>query len=92
VAEHSKRVAPGPLPEPTIVGDVLVWSATAPSLRNVGDIALQSKAKLLDASGRVVMSLQPGPNDIRHVAPGVYFLRSADGGERSAVRKTVIQR
>ncbi|UCG43260.1 MAG: VCBS repeat-containing protein, partial [candidate division WOR-3 bacterium] len=60
VAERSRQAAPGPVPEPTIAGDVLVWSATAPSLRNVGDIALQSSAKLLDATGCVVMSLQPG--------------------------------
>ncbi|UCG42092.1 MAG: exo-alpha-sialidase, partial [candidate division WOR-3 bacterium] len=59
---------------PTILGDVLVWSATTPSLRNVGDIALQSRARLLDAAGRAVMELQQGPNDIRHVAPGIYFV------------------
>jgi hypothetical protein len=29
---------------------------------------------LLDITGRRVMDLQPGPNDIRHVAPGVYFV------------------
>ncbi|UCG42700.1 MAG: hypothetical protein JSU73_12700 [candidate division WOR-3 bacterium] len=89
------------MPEPTIVQDVLVWSATTLSLRNVGDIALQSGAKLLDASGRVVMSLRPGPNDIQHIAPGVYFCRptagsassrTAESGVRSAVRKVVIQR
>ena len=92
VAERRKKVAPGPLPEPTIVGDVLVWSATTPSLRNVGDIALHSRASLLDASGRAVMDLQPGENDIRHVAPGVYFVRTAESGVRSAVAKVVIQR
>jgi hypothetical protein len=92
MVERSWQVTPGPVPEPTIVGGVLVWGATTPSLRNVGDIALQSGAKLLDASGRVVMDLKPGPNDIRHVAPGVYFVRSADSGERSAVRKVIIQR
>jgi hypothetical protein len=32
------------------------------------------RADLLDISGRKVMDLQPGPNDIRHVAPGVYFV------------------
>ncbi|UCG43117.1 MAG: hypothetical protein JSU73_00440, partial [candidate division WOR-3 bacterium] len=72
--------------------DVLVWSATTPSLRNVGDIALHSRAKLLDASGRAVMDLRPGPNDIRHVAPGVYFvitpspLPSPPQGERKKER------
>jgi hypothetical protein len=71
---------------------VLVWSATTPSLRNVGDIALHSRVELLDAAGRLVMKLAPGPNDIRHLAPGIYFLRSAESGKRSAVQKIVIQR
>ncbi|UCG42509.1 MAG: VCBS repeat-containing protein [candidate division WOR-3 bacterium] len=97
VSERTKPVAQGPLPEPTIVGDVLVWSATTPSLRNVGDIALQSGAMLLDATGRAVMDLQPGPNDVRHAAPGVYFVVTPHPdplpqGERgTAVRKIVIQ-
>ncbi|UCG43073.1 MAG: hypothetical protein JSU73_00200 [candidate division WOR-3 bacterium] len=81
--------------QPTIVRGTLVWSAATPLLRNVGDIALQSRAKLLDATGRVVMSLQPGPNDIRHVAPGVYFVEEGPRGQGSqgpSVRKIVIQR
>jgi hypothetical protein len=50
------------------------------------------KASLTDISGRKVMDLAPGQNDIRHIAPGVYFLRPAESGERPAVRKVVIQR
>ncbi|UCG43880.1 MAG: hypothetical protein JSU73_04480 [candidate division WOR-3 bacterium] len=52
---------------------------------------------LLDIAGRKVMDLQPGENDIRHVAPGVYFVaaphpRPLPQGERElAVRKIVIQ-
>ncbi|MBN2465513.1 hypothetical protein JXD38_07820 [candidate division WOR-3 bacterium] len=30
---------------------------------------------LFDMTGRRVMSLAPGPNDVRHLSPGVYFLR-----------------
>jgi hypothetical protein len=41
---------------------------------------------LLDAAGRKVMSLRPGPNDVRSLAPGVYFIRS----EPSAVTKVVL--
>jgi hypothetical protein len=89
VAERSKRVAPGPAAEPTIVGGML-W------------LPVGADAVLLDVTGRKVMDL-PGAfasgasgagrhHDIRHVAPGVYFVRSADSGGRSAVRKTVIQR
>jgi hypothetical protein len=50
---------------------------------------------LLDIAGRRVMSLKPGENDIRHVVPGVYFVRrpeTEDGRLRSAVRKVVVQR
>jgi hypothetical protein len=53
---------------------------------------LQSGIVLLDVTGRKVMDLLPGENDVRHLSPGVYFLRSADSGERPAVRKVVVQR
>jgi len=35
------------------------------------------RAELLDISGRKVLALRPGPNDVRHLAPGVYFVRGA---------------
>ena len=43
---------------------------------------------LLDIAGRVVMTLQPGANDVRHVAPGVYYIRT-DAGDCLAGRKLV---
>ncbi|MBM3322917.1 hypothetical protein FJY69_05525 [candidate division WOR-3 bacterium] len=43
-----------------------------------------SRQELLDAAGRKVMTLQPGPNDVSHLAPGVYFVRSAAGDDRHA--------
>jgi hypothetical protein len=42
-------------------------------------------------TGRQVMALSPGPNDVSGLAPGVYFVRSEDRGERSAVTKVVVQ-
>jgi hypothetical protein len=44
-----------------------------------------------------VMDLKPGENDIRHLAPGVYFVipspqSSPARGEEVAVRKVVIRR
>lgn len=50
------------------------------------------RAELLDLSGRVVIPLSPGQNDIRHLAPGVYFVRETSGVERGAsrVRKVII--
>jgi hypothetical protein len=68
----------------TVVRGVLRCQPTAgSSLRAVA---------LLDIPGRHVMDLEPGQNDIRHVGPGVYFMRPADSGDRSAVTKVVIQR
>ena len=47
---------------------------------------LQSEIDLLDATGRRVMSLRPGPNNVSTLSPGVYFVRE----EPQAVRKVVI--
>jgi len=44
---------------------------------------------LLDITGRKVAELQPGANDIRHLSPGVYFLRR-DKDNKTA--KVIIQK
>jgi len=52
-------------------------------------------ALLLDVSGRRVLNLKPGPNDVRQLPPGVYFVRSelsAVSREPSAVPKVIISR
>ena len=79
---------------PTIVRGILVWSATTPSLRDVGDIALHNRAELLDIAGRKVLDLAPGPNDVSRLAPGVYFVCPASGVKRdaSSVRRVVLTR
>jgi hypothetical protein len=46
---------------------------------------------LLDVSGRKVLDLLPGTNDVRTLASGVYFIRAAQA-QAEAVRKVVIQR
>jgi YVTN family beta-propeller protein len=61
---------------PTIIRGVLVLGAVD-SRQNTA-----CRAELLDAGGRKVMRLQPGANDVRHLAPGVYFLRGAGAGGR----------
>jgi len=48
---------------------------------------------LLDISGREVLALRPGANDVRALAPGVYFVRSGPSAvswQPSAVTKVVI--
>jgi hypothetical protein len=51
-----------------------------------------SSFALLNSAGRKVMDLQPGPNDVRHLSPGVYFVHEASSIEReaSSVRKVVV--
>jgi hypothetical protein len=50
---------------------------------------------LMDATGRKVQDLKPGANDVRALAPGVYFVREAEAqaqAQAKAVRKIVITR
>jgi hypothetical protein len=53
-----------------------------------------SRAALLDAAGRKVAELRDGANDVRSLAPGVYFVRLASNVEREAfsVVKVVVTR
>jgi len=44
------------------------------------------RAVLLDASGRRVLDLVPGPNDVSHLSPGVYFVAAGRGVTRRVVR------
>ena len=49
------------------------------------------KTALLDISGREVLDLHPGPNDVSQLAPGVYFVRMICGEGRPANTKVVVQ-
>ncbi|MEO0078169.1 MAG: SBBP repeat-containing protein [candidate division WOR-3 bacterium] len=75
-----------PLTYATIVRGVLFLPEVSGGEQGVSRI-------LLDVSGRKVMELRPGPNEMRHLSPGVYFVRSV-GCERLAVgcQKVVIAR
>jgi len=52
----------------------------------IGDRGLGTgdRAELLDVSGRRVMDLAPGANDVRFLAPGVYFCRFTAGPSAGA--------
>jgi hypothetical protein len=55
----------------------------------------QAAGSLLDIGGRQVMVLKPGANDVRALAPGVYFVRgpkTEDGRPDATVRKVVLTR
>ena len=50
-------------------------------------------ASLMDVSGRKLIDLRPGANDVRALAPGVYFVREAQAqAQAQAVRKIVVTR
>jgi hypothetical protein len=74
------------LDTPTIVRRVLRIEDRGPV---TGD-----RAALMDVSGRKAMNLHAGANDVRHLAPGVYFVR--DEGQRTRdvgrTRKVVVTR
>ena len=49
------------------------------------------RAQLLDASGRKVLDLKPGANDVHGLVPGVYFVREAQAqAQAQAVHKVVV--
>jgi DNA-binding beta-propeller fold protein YncE len=54
----------------------------------------QSPCVLLDITGRKVLALKPGANDVSRLRPGVYFVRQASGVGRKAsgVTKVVVTR
>jgi len=71
---------------PTVVRDVLRLPVRA-------GIKPPAPSCLLDACGRKVLDLQPGTNDVRGLAPGVYFVRDgsqAAGHKHHDVRKIVL--
>jgi hypothetical protein len=71
----------------TLVRGVLFLNGDCPRTGTV------PKTVLLDISGRKVLDLTPGANDVRSLAPGVYFVRAVSR-ELSAVscHKVVVQR
>jgi parallel beta-helix repeat protein len=88
VGEETMDDGRGTMNSATIIRGVLLLgdrprTATAP------------KAVLLDACGREVLGLRAGANDVRSLAPGVYFIRS-DGSRKGSFGacggKVVVQR
>ncbi len=78
----------GPVPSIALPGPAATFAQ--------GVLLLQGRAPaiLLDITGRKIAELHPGPNDIRHLSPGVYFVCPAPGVKRNAssVHKVIIGR
>jgi hypothetical protein len=69
-----------PNPSPTVVRGVLMIGDRGPK---TGD-----RAELLDASGKKVLDLKTGANDVNRLAPGVYFVQEA---QAQTVQKIIVQ-
>jgi YVTN family beta-propeller protein len=83
IEESFKPQAASTKPAPTVIRGVLF-------LPGASNCKLQA-ARLLDISGRKVLDLRPGANDVRALAPGVYFVREAQP-QVQATQKVVITR
>jgi hypothetical protein len=76
------KMDPSPGVAETPSAEVRTTSCEASIVRSVLTLQAGSRrhtaqgAELLDISGRKVMELVPGANDVWHLAPGVYFVRS----------------
>jgi hypothetical protein len=70
---------------PTVVRGILHLPASG--------VERGASSVLLDASGRKIMALHPGANDVSRLAPGVYFVRAVSREPSTeSCRKVVIQR
>jgi len=85
--EHESGMSSGPSAGATVVSGALFLPRDMTELPSSSDRV--PRPTLLDATGRKVMDLLPGANDVSPLAPGVYFYR-----EQSAVhvRKVVLAR
>jgi hypothetical protein len=55
----------------------------------------EASSVLLDISGRKVLDLVPGANDVRALAPGVYFVGEGPGARGQGpgrIRKVIVTR
>jgi len=91
------KMNPSPGIEEMANGAVRMANGGATIVRNVLNLEpardnLKSEICLLDAAGRKVLNLKPGANDVRHLAPGVYFVQAANGSSRIANPKVIITR
>ena len=85
IEESSEPQAASSRPAPTVIQGVL-FLPDASSQR-------PQAASLLDVSGRKVLDLHRGANDVRALAPGVYFVREAQAqAQAQAIRKVILTR
>jgi len=88
-SEPDSPSRPRVLPHATVVRGVLMLPGLGTRSELPERNSVTSCAALLDATGRKVMNLAPGENDVRHLAPGVYLFRS---GPAQPVSRIVVLR
>jgi len=79
IGESPKPQTVGYMPRATVVHGMLFVS-------NGGS----SMSCLLDAIGRRVMQLRPGPNDVSRLAPGIFFVRAVGPEPSEAICSKVV--
>jgi hypothetical protein len=73
-------------PGPSVVRGVLFVAGAR-------DEGQGTRDELLDISGRKVLNLKSGANDVSHLAPGIYFVREAHAqAQAQAICKVIITR
>jgi len=85
VEESPRPQAASFKPAATVVRSVLFLSEAVSGERSA------VCAQLLDISGRKVLDLKPGANDVSRLRAGVYFVREAQA-QAQAVRKIILTR
>ncbi len=82
-------------PEPPVAFEPAATTIARAVLRMPESAIRHSSFALLNSAGRKVMDLLPGENDVRHLAPGVYFIRgkgSRGQGFEGPSRKVILTR
>ncbi len=100
IAEEPMQQAIIAQPSATVVRGVLVLGGNGDSPSGREDarysphFPVMSRAALLDIGGRKLMDLKPGANDVRALAPGVYFVKGpeTEDGRPAGIRKVVVTR
>jgi hypothetical protein len=95
----AQRVVDGAWIEETPNAEVRTANTSPTVVRGVLELQVGSRqqqvdrGELIDASGRSVLGLHTGPNDVRHLSPGVYFVHIVQGqAQAQAIQKIVITR
>ncbi len=98
-SDSAFRILPGGIAEQNpVVGDLYPVPTVVRGMLLIPHSSFDTRHSalfLLDIAGRCVMDLAPGENDIRHLSPGVYFVRGKGPrvqGAEGPSAKVVIQR